>query len=192
VNRNLAADEERHHFPLADGRAFAQVEGTRNGDATLSISLTGVVLRVRELTGGDLSPVERHFLRLAPPDRRARFGGNRADQAIRAYARGLDPSRVILVGAFDPDGHLVGLAEAHPAGTTAEVAVSIDAAFRKLGLGRSLVSHGVALAFGRGVQFAEFVFSPDNRAIVRLVQTLGGRTIALGRMSVGRTEQSAR
>ena len=176
-------------WPRVRGRAFAR--GISNEDAAHIIRVAGVVLRVRQLTGTDLPAIERHLLCLRPSDRQARFLGNRADEMIRAYAHELDPSRVILVGAFDPSRRLVGLAEAHPADTTAEVAVSIDPAFRRRGLGRSLVWHALALAFEHSVQAAEFVFSPDNREIVRLVQTLGGRSMTSGRMSVSLSADGA-
>jgi hypothetical protein len=85
---------------------------------------------VRQLTTYDLVEVEHHLLSLGLPDRRARFGGNRGDEVIRAYVRQLDPFRVILVGAFDPSSRLVGVAEAHQANITAEIGVSIEAEFR--------------------------------------------------------------
>ena len=159
--------------------------------ASSCISIAGVILRARQLTSGDLPAIERHLLGLGPSDRHARFRGSRADEMIRAYARQLDPSRVILVGAFAPQGRLVGLAEVHPSGTTAEAALSIDPAVRRRGLGRNLMSRAMGLAFERSVQSAEFIFSPDNHAIVRLVQSLGGQSIAIGRMSVSRSAGTA-
>ena len=129
------------------------------------ISVAGAVLHVQQLGDGDLPAIERHLLRLGPLDRRARFLSSPADEVIRVYTRQLDPLRVILVGAVDLSKRLVGLAEAHLADTVAEVGVSIDVAFRRHGLARSLVSGVLALVFGRSVQSAEFVFSPDNPAI---------------------------
>jgi ribosomal protein S18 acetylase RimI-like enzyme len=69
------------------------------------------------------------------------------------------------------------LAEAHPtdAVRTVEVAVSIDPAFRHRGLGQRLVARALMAAFARGAQLAEFNFAPDNRPVVSMVRTLGGR-----------------
>jgi GNAT superfamily N-acetyltransferase len=116
-------------------------------------------------------------LGFAPLDRRARFFGKLSDEAISAYARRLDPFRVVLIGAFDPSERLVGLAEAHPTDVvrTVEVAVSIDSAFRHRGLGQRLVARALMAAFARGAQLAEFNFAPGNRPVVSMVRTLGGR-----------------
>lgn len=142
-----------------------------------SIAVGDVVLHVRQLGTGDLRAIAQHLLVLGLPDRRSRFLGSLADAAISAYARRLDPLRAILIGAFDRGERLVGLAEAHPTDTVGkvEVAVSVDAAFRRRGLGRRLVARALALAFGHGAQSAEFNYAPDNRPFVALVRALGGR-----------------
>lgn len=142
-----------------------------------SIGIGDVVLHVRQLGTDDLRAIEQHLLSLGPPDRRSRFFCNRDDAAISAYARRLDPSRAVLIGAFDPSEGLIGLAEAHPTDTmgTVEVAVTIDAAFRRRGLARRLVTRVLALAFGRGARSAELNYAPGNRPLVALVRALGGR-----------------
>jgi ribosomal protein S18 acetylase RimI-like enzyme len=146
-------------------------------------------LRVRQLGANDLPAIERHLRELGPSDRRARFLGGPADAAIAAYVRELDPSRAVLIGAFDYGDRLVGLAAAHPAGSprTVEVGVSIDRAFRRCGLGRRLVGRALALAFAFGAQSADFIFAPDNRALTCLVRALGGRIDPLlGHASIDR------
>jgi ribosomal protein S18 acetylase RimI-like enzyme len=143
--------------------------------------------RLRELGATDVPAIERHLLGLAPADRRARFLGDPGDAAVAVHARGLNPSAAILIGAFDANARLIGLAEVHPAGQHAvEVAVSIDLAFRRRGLGRSLVARALALAFARGARSAEFIFAPDNHALARLVRGLGCRTRSLGHISISR------
>jgi ribosomal protein S18 acetylase RimI-like enzyme len=134
-------------------------------------------LCVRQLDGADLSAMAQHLLRLAPADRQARFLRYPTDKAIADYATGLDLSCTVLIGAFDWRNRMIGLAEAHPTDVphTVEIAVSIDPAFRRRGLGRHLVGRALALAFARGAQSAEFFFAPDNRALARLVVGLGGR-----------------
>ena len=142
-----------------------------------SITLDGVELHVRRLGKGDLRAIGQHLLALGSADRRSRFLGNMSDEAIVAYARRLDPVWAILIGAFDSSEHLVGLAQAHPTETVGkvELAVSIDEHLRCRGLGRRLVAKALALAFGRGVQSAEFYYAAGNRPLVALVQALGGR-----------------
>ena len=151
-------------------------------------------LRVRPLGASDLAAVERYLLSLAPADRRARFLGDPSDAVIAAHARGLDPSGTILIGASDGSACLIGLAEAYPcdAQRIVEVAVSVDAAFRRRGVGRRLVLGVLTLAFARGAESAEFVSAPDNHALARLVQGLGGQTRSLGHFSINRSVDFAR
>jgi ribosomal protein S18 acetylase RimI-like enzyme len=151
--------------PLSNIRSIAKPSSIEVGD---------VALHLRQLGTSDSRAIEQHLLGLAPLDRRA---GKLTDEAISAYAQRLDPSRAVLIGAFDPGERLVGLAEAHPtdAVRTVEVAVSIDPAFRHRGLGERLVACALTAAFARGAQSAEFNFAQCNRPVVSMVRTLGGR-----------------
>jgi ribosomal protein S18 acetylase RimI-like enzyme len=156
----------------------------------MKVEIEHDALQVRRLRVEDLGAMERHLLELAPSDRRLRFLYRPDDRAISAYVRGLDPSKVILIGAFDPSERLVGLAEAHPVGATrtVEVAMTIAADWRRCGLGARLVARSVTLAFAQGARCAQFNFASDNAAVVRLVRALGGRTgAALGQAEIGRT-----
>ena len=148
---------------------------------------------VRQLDAGDLPAVESHLLGLGPSDRRARFLSYPADAAITSYVRGIDFSSTALVGAFDERGRMVGLVEAHPTGTphTVEIAVSIDPALRRYGLGQRVVARALALASTRGMRSAEFVFAPSNGALARLVQALGGRVTAPGHALIDRSADVA-
>lgn len=160
--------------------------------AYFASSLAGLCLR--QLGATDLVEVERHLLELGPSDRRARFLGDLGDAVIVAHARGLDPSGAIVIGAYCSSVGLIGLAEAYPTDAlrTVEVAVSVDAAFRRRGLGRCLVARVLALAFARGAESAEFVSAPDNHALARLVQSLGGRAGSLGHFSIHRVDGDRR
>jgi ribosomal protein S18 acetylase RimI-like enzyme len=151
-------------------------------------------LYVHQLGANDLIAVERYLLGLGPSDRYARFLGWQDDAAIIAHVRGVDPVCTVLVGAFDQSDRMAGLAEAYPthAQETVEIAVSVKPAFRRRGLGRRLVTRALVLAFARGAQSAELVFGPDNCALARLVQCLGGRVSAPGHAVVGRSNYIAR
>jgi ribosomal protein S18 acetylase RimI-like enzyme len=130
---------------------------------------------VRQLGVADVPAIEEHLLKLAPPDRRARF--LTADEVISDYVRRLNPFRAVLIGAFDLSERVVGLAEAHPTVGTrkAEAAITVDVAFRRRGLGRQLGARALGLAFALGVKSVEFNFMPSNQALVCLVRSLGGR-----------------
>ena len=142
-----------------------------------NIEVGDIVLDIRQLGTNDSRAIERHLLALARLDRQARFLGILSDERISAYARRLDPLSMVLIGAFDPNARMVGLAEAVPtdAGRKVEIAVSIDPAFRRRGLGRRLVARALTAAFARGAQLAEFTFAPGNRPVISMVQALGGR-----------------
>jgi RimJ/RimL family protein N-acetyltransferase len=139
---------------------------------------------LRRLGRGDLPEVERHLLSLGPADRRKRFLFPAEDGFIARYAAGLDPDRMVLVGAAGPDGRLVGIAEAHPnvdAPRTVEVAVSVHPYHRRGGLGRRLVALAVSTAFAEGVEAAVFLFALENRAVAGLAASLGARFPEPGR-----------
>ena len=157
--------------------ALNPLSNIRSNGKPSSVEVGDVVLHVRQLGTSDSRAIEQHLLALAPLDRRARFFGKLPDEAISAYARQLDPSRAVLIGAFDPGERLVGLAEAHPTDAVrkAEIAVSIDPAFRDRGLAQRLVARALTASFVRGAQSAEFNFAPGNRPVVSMVRTLGGR-----------------
>jgi hypothetical protein len=143
------------------------------------------MLHVRQLGARDLGAIERHLLELEPADRRARFLYYASDSVIAAYARGIDPSQTVLIGAFDPFGDsdcLIGLAEAHPAEALhmVEIAVTVDAYFRRRGLARRLVALALAIAFAGGARSAQFFFAPSNDALMGLVNSLGGWITAPG------------
>ena len=134
-------------------------------------------LCVRQLDRGDLAAVEQRLLNLASTDHHSRFLGEVCDAAIVNYAYGLDLSEVVLMGAFDSGGRLVGISEAHR--TTApdivEVSVSVDSAYRRQGLGRFLVARLLDQVFASGTAVAEFLYDPANMALSRLVRGLGAR-----------------
>ena len=137
----------------------------------------GAAQTIRRLHTGDLVAIERHLLGLSQLDRAARFLGNCSDARFCAYARGLDPSTAILLGGFNPGGRLIGLAEAHPTDTpgTAEIAMSIDPAYRRQGLCRRLFVRLLDLTFASGVQSVESRFDPRNQAVIRFGVSMGAR-----------------
>jgi ribosomal protein S18 acetylase RimI-like enzyme len=135
-------------------------------------------VHLRQLDRGDIPEIERHFLALDPLGRRNRFGSTLSDFAVSTYAHRIDPSREIVIGAVDGrSNRIVGLAQA--AGSAANrrvaLAVSVQTAYRRRGLGRGLVTMATAIAVERGAEAAEFRFAAGNRAISGLVRTLGTR-----------------
>jgi GNAT superfamily N-acetyltransferase len=134
--------------------------------------------RLRLLDADDPQTIERHLLALALVDRHSRFLGKVSDGRISDYVRGLDPSDVVLIGAFDAGDRLVGLVESHRTHRfdTVEVSISIDLTHRRQGLGRRLFMRLLAQIFDSGTKVAEFLSRPGNVALFRLVCGLGGHS----------------
>jgi len=136
--------------------------------------------RTRLLEAADLPQVEELLLALDGHDRQARFHLAVSDWWIGAYVGGLDPVRMILVGAF-AGRRLVGLAEAHLAASApvAEMAVVVHPSHRRGGLATRLVRLALNFAFTRGVGTAEFAFGRDNSALIGFVDALGATVSAV-------------
>lgn len=150
----------------------------RNRDAAAPLSRTSQELVVRRLTAADRPAIEAHLLALGPSDRMSRFHALLGEDAVRAYTGRIDFARMILVGAFDRDGErLIGLAEAHLDGAVppvrAEASVTVLASHRGRGIGRLLIAVALDAAAARGARRADFYILPGNRAIARLVHSLG-------------------
>ncbi|MDJ0949383.1 MAG: hypothetical protein QNJ94_10720 [Alphaproteobacteria bacterium] len=156
----------------------------------------GLVLR--RLSRRDLSQVEAHFKGLPQADRRNRFHTAATDEAIDAYVRSIDFTRMILIGAVMAEsGLLVGLAEAHlndrDRPDSAEISVSVDVGWRRRALGHRLVVQAVWAAFAASVGQVTFSFLPENFALVRLISRLGARVdLARGQASLKRSEAAER
>jgi pimeloyl-ACP methyl ester carboxylesterase/GNAT superfamily N-acetyltransferase len=151
------------------------------------------VLSLQRLDGSDLIRVNRHLLALDRADRHARFGTACDDTKIIGCTRRIDPSRAILIGAVErASGHIVGLAEAHPAigaSRRMELAVSVDRPLRRRGLGLRLVGEAAAVAFERGAEVLAFFFDPDNRPVVGLARRFRVRVdAALGCAEIHRRD----
>lgn len=185
-----ATKQESYAVPwLKTGRTFAARVIRGHEMATTGANQTAAELRITRLAQADLPEVERHLLILGAADRQARFGTSLGDAAISSYARRIDPTRAVLFGAIDPNGSIVGLAEAQPRvmQSGVEMAVSVHAPYRRRGLGRHLLALALVTAFEHGAGMAEFLFAPENRPIVSLVRALGARVAA----TLDRAEMSA-
>jgi GNAT superfamily N-acetyltransferase len=132
--------------------------------------------KLRRLDGRDLAGIEMHLLDLDLVSRNRGFRSGFSDAAVAAYVRRLDPTTDILFGAIEVDsGRIVGLAEAHPAGTahTVGIGTSVLASHRRHGLARELVARAVAVALARGATAVELLFDPGNAASARIAAGMG-------------------
>lgn len=137
----------------------------------------GARLAIVELGESDRPAIERHVLALGHADRVRRFRARRSDVALALYAGRIDFARTYMVGALDGPSRLVGLAETQldhePGRGRAGIAVSIEAPFRGMGLGRQLLALVMDEAFARGAPALEFRFAPGDPVSLRLAAALG-------------------
>ena len=128
-----------------------------------------------------LWPVERrlftdHLLRLNAEDRLLRFQGHTGDTAIDAYVESLDWFAGVVI-AFFVDGDV--RAAAHLAWTrgalvrTGEIGLSVEAPFRRRGVGTALLRRAMTVARNRFVSDVELLCMPENTAMRRVAAHLG-------------------
>ena len=115
----------------------------------------------RKLTSLDRNAFRDHLLRLTPDDRRLRFCGRMRDDAVAAYADGVDWLNAVVVGAF-VDGRLRGIGELSRRADTAEIALSVEAAWQNEGLGTELLRRILTVARNRYVARVHMVCLAEN------------------------------
>ncbi|MCX7960613.1 MAG: GNAT family N-acetyltransferase [Burkholderiales bacterium] len=123
--------------------------------------------------------VARHLLRLDAEDRRLRFGRPMGDEALRAYAAGIDFERDRLFGIFGAESELAGVAHLAMDDATgqAELGLSVDAAHRGRGYGSALLRRAVLHAANRGYRALYMHCLADNAAMLHLARKAGLRTV---------------
>jgi RimJ/RimL family protein N-acetyltransferase len=133
-----------------------------------------------------LRPFERglyvaHLRALSPDDRRRRFQSSIDDEVLRTYVERIDFARTTILGCF-VRGALRGAGEvafegAPMAERTAEVALSVEPAFQKRGIGAALTHRLVRLARNRGAAAVWMFCLPDNEPMRRIARGLGGKLL---------------
>ncbi len=127
-----------------------------------------------------LWPVERglfaaHLLRLSAEDRLLRFQGYLNDEAVEAYVDSLDWFSSVVIAHF-VEGEV--RAAAHLSWTrglvrTGEIGLSVEAGFRRRGIGTALLRRAMIFARNRFVSDIELLCMPENAAMRRVAAHLG-------------------
>jgi GNAT superfamily N-acetyltransferase len=134
---------------------------------------------IRRLWRSDLEIFRDHLLRLDDTSRHMRFGGGVSDAFIKQYAEHCFGKGDLVFGAFF-DHVLHGASELRSNEAIwneqapsdrhihAEAAFSVEAAYRKRGLGEQLFRRITEAARNHGVEVIEIVCLPENIAMRRL------------------------
>ena len=144
-------------------------------------------LTLERLSAADAPAIAAHLKRLIEFDRYSRFFSAMSDEGIDRYVAGFDWSRMIATGLYQSDT-LIGIAElgweagAHTqdsANSTngsppdiAEMAVSVDSAYRHLGIAAWLVDETVRRGRKAGIRRMEASWIGGNDSIAKIMRRL--------------------
>ncbi|MFE1603219.1 GNAT family N-acetyltransferase [Methylobacterium sp. ID0610] len=142
---------------------------------------------IRRLWPADRAAVEAHFARLDPESRFDRFMGVVSREGVRAYGASALTRAGLVVGAF-LDGELRGIGELRPAGRAThglpgegEAALTVEAPYRRRGIGTALARRLCAAARHTGVERLHLRTLAGNRALLGLAARLGADLSVAGR-----------
>ena len=142
----------------------------------------GRAVVLRELTADDASTLLTAIEHADPGDLRLRFMGAPppADLLI-SRLRTADGVHDYALGAFDPTGRLVGVAQFDRLddNPSAEFAIEVASDWRRVGLGTCLLTRLADVARGLGITRFTATYYADNLAVRRLLRT-SHRVVASG------------
>ncbi len=132
--------------------------------------------QVRRLWPSDLTQFRDHLIRLDPKTRHDRFGLAVADTFLESYAERCFGFGTLTYG-YVQDGLIRGAAELHtitghvpPRITGAEAAFSVEAAWRRRGIGAELMGRVIRAARNRRVPSLSIFCLPANTPMLRLAK----------------------
>jgi RimJ/RimL family protein N-acetyltransferase len=135
------------------------------------------LLRSSRLGSVDRAAVRRHMQALGRQGCELRFGAALAADAIERYVAGMDFERDLILGLRAQDGSLCGLVEILRIGRseTAEIAFSVDPAWRGRGLGKALMQLAMTSARMHAIGRIVAQVSPVNRPMLAILRRAGMR-----------------
>lgn len=131
---------------------------------------------VRMLGATEGPALADHLMRLHPEDRRARFAHPISERRMARYVAGIDWSRSLVLG-WEEAGVLRAAVQAHWPDVdwlhgNAEVAVSVERAWQRRGIGSALVPLAALEARRRRLPGLYLAAQTDNEAVRRLARRL--------------------
>jgi len=138
---------------------------------------------VRTLLPTEFGLLREHLLRLDSEDRQRRFAGQLSDGAVAAHVEAIDRFRAIIL-VWIEDGVVRGAAEllrfGAPAGTHAELAVTVEKPWQDRGIGTELLRQALTIARNRGLEQVLMVCLAENGRMRHLADKFHGKLIDLG------------
>lgn len=144
-------------------------------------------MHIERLGPSSREALRDHYLRLCPEDRWLRFFGVIGERGIMAHCNEIDWSRAALFGLF-ADGALRGVVELiQGEGETApELAISVEPAYRKAGVGHAMLETALAHARERGCEAIALAWLSENDRMGRIARDFGVETRIEDSVSYGR------
>lgn len=128
---------------------------------------------IRPLTVFEREAVRSFYLALSQEDRRKRFCCSLSDDVISKYVDRLDFARDTVLGAFDENARLIGLAELIRGAEASEMAFSVRPDMRGQKIGTVLIERLMTRARMCGVRKVFVMFLSDNTPMRRMAARAG-------------------
>ena len=128
---------------------------------------------IRPLTVFEREAVRKFYLCLSPEDRRKRFCCTLSDETISGYVDRVDFARDTILGAFDEQAQIIGLAELVRGPAASEMAFSVRPDRRGQKIGTRLMQRLLLRAQICGIGKVFVVFLSDNTPMRRMAGRAG-------------------
>ena len=129
------------------------------------------VALLERLNDDDRAGLLRHYLALAPEDRRLRFGLQVTDDFIGSFVERVDFDRDVVFGVCSGTGSWLGIGHLVPGNGAAELGLSVLPEARGKGLGAAIFRFAVAHAARNGVRRLFMHFLTRNKAILSIARS---------------------
>jgi len=128
---------------------------------------------IRPLTVFEREAVTNFYIALSPDDRRKRFCCSLSDETICKYVDRLDFTRNTVLGAFDEQAQMIGLAELVRGAEASEMAFSVRPDRRGQKIGTMLMERLLSRARMCGARKVFVMFLSDNTPMRRMALRAG-------------------
>ena len=128
---------------------------------------------IRQLTVLERENVRNFYLSLSSDDRRRRFCCSLSDETISKYVDRLNFTRDTIIGAFDEQAQIIGLAELVRGPNESEMAFSVRPDRRGQKIGTKLLERLIARAGMCGIRKVFVMFLSDNTPMRKMASRAG-------------------